>query len=299
MHRRHFLAAAGASVVTSSLAAATRQDDTKRMQLRYGPHPGMFEAHAGPSIVDQIAFFADQGFRGFEDNGMRGRSVEEQNAIAKALEKHGVMMGIFVAADIDWENPTLTTGDAGMRDAFVKQIEESVELAKRMNTKTMTVVPGCEARHLPAGIQMANVVEALKRAAEVCEKSGVVMVNEPLNWGDHPGLYLRDSDQAYAIMKAVNHPCCKILFDIYHQQRTEGNLIENIERCYDEIGYFQIGDNPGRNEPGTGEIHYNNVFRKIRDLGYQGVLGMEHGKSEGGKEGELKLIAAYRAADRF
>lgn len=272
---------------------------SKSLHLRYGPHPGMFSAHAGDSIVDQIAFFADQGFTGFEDNGMKGRSVEEQKAIAAALEKHGVMMGIFVATDIDWTNPTLTTGEASHREKFVAQIRESVEVAKRMNTKTCTIVPGVEHRNLPHGAQTANVVETLKRASEVCEASGLVMVLEPLNWRDHPGLFVRYSDHAYAIMKAVGHPCCKILFDMYHQQATEGNLIDNIGRYWDEIGYFQIGDNPGRREPGTGEVNYRNVFRFIHERGYQGVLGMEHGKSKGGKEGEVALMEAYRAADAW
>ncbi len=305
--RREVLAggiAAAASVVAASAtrgAGASEQNPpaTRPMHLRYGPHPGMFREHAGDSIVDQIAFFADRGFTGFEDNGMKGRSVAEQTAIAKALEKAGVMMGIFVATDIDWSNPTLTTGEPAHREKFVAQVKESVEVAQRMNTKTCTIVAGVEARNVPHGVQTAHVVETLKRASAVCEKSGLVMVLEPLNWRDHPGLFVRYSDHAYAIMKAVNHPCCKILFDLYHQQATEGNLIDNVGRCWDEIGYFQIGDNPGRNEPGTGEVNFRNVFRFIHERGYKGVLGMEHGKSKGGKEGELALIEAYRAADNW
>ena len=128
------------------------------------------------------------------------------------------------------------------------------------------------------------------------------MVLEPLNWyANHGGVFLQRSDQAYAICKAVNSPSCKILFDIYHQQITEGNLIPNIERCWDEIGYFQCGDNPGRMEPGTGEINYRNVFQKIYDkskqTGCDFIMGMEHGKSKGGKEGEIALIEAYRDVD--
>jgi hydroxypyruvate isomerase len=291
----------GATSAHASPAAssASTRETGKAMRLRYGPHPGMFREHAGDSIVDQIAYFADQGFTGFEDNGMKGRPVEEQKAIAAALEKRGVKMGIFVATDIDWSNPTLTTGDASHREKFVAQMRESVEVAKRMNTKTCTIVPGVEHRNIPHGAQTAHLVETLKQASAVCEDYGLVMVLEPLNWRDHPGLFVRYSDHAYTIMKAVGHPCCKILFDMYHQQATEGNLIENIQRYWDEIGYFQIGDNPGRREPGTGEVNYRNVFRSIHERGYTGVLGMEHGKSKGGKEGEIALIEAYRAADAW
>ena len=147
--------------------------------------------------------------------------------------------------------------------------------------------------------QTANVIEVLKKASNLLEPHGLVMVLEPLNFRDHPGLFLSESPQAYEICKSVNSPSCKILFDIYHQQIQEGNLIPNIEKCWDEIGYFQIGDNPGRNEPTTGEINYNNVFKYIHSRGYQGILGMEHGNSFKGKEGELKVINAYKRVDKF
>jgi hydroxypyruvate isomerase len=97
----------------------------------------------------------------------------------------------------------------------------------------------------------------------------------------------------------VDSPSCKILFDIYHQQITEGNIIPNIDKSWDEIAYFQVGDNPGRKEPTTGEINYMNVFKHIYDKGYKGVLGMEHGNSKSGKAGELAVIVAYRKVDSF
>ena len=146
---------------------------------------------------------------------------------------------------------------------------------------------------------MANTIDLLRRCAEIIEPHALVMVLEPLNWyANHGGVYLQQSDQAFALCKAVNSPSCKILFDIYHQQITEGNLIPNIERCWDEIGYFQSGDNPGRLEPGTGEINYRNVFQKIYDKSKaterEFIVGMEHGKSLRGKEGEVALFKAYR-----
>ena len=101
------------------------------------------------------------------------------------------------------------------------------------------------------------------------------------------------------ICKAVKSPSCKILFDLYHQQITEGNLIPNIDKAWDEIGYFQIGDNPGRNEPLTGEINYQNVLQHIYKKGFTGILGMEHGISQKGKEGEQKLINSYITVDSF
>jgi len=101
------------------------------------------------------------------------------------------------------------------------------------------------------------------------------------------------------ICKAVNSPSCKILYDIYHMQRNEGHIIPTIDMVWDEIGYFQIGDNPGRKEPTTGEINYRNIFKHIYEKGYTGILGMEHGNSKPGKEGELAVIEAYRTVDAF
>ena len=131
------------------------------------------------------------------------------------------------------------------------------------------------------------------------EPHGLTMVLEPLNFRDHPGLFLTESPQAYEICKAVDSPSCKILFDIYHQQIQEGNLIPNMDASWDEIAYFQVGDNPGRKEPTTGEINYLNVFKHIHGKGFKGIVGMEHGNSRPGIEGEQAVIEAYLKSDSF
>ncbi|PSL02933.1 hydroxypyruvate isomerase family protein [Cecembia rubra] len=268
-----------------------------RFNLDYAPHFGMFKGHSGEDLVDQLKFMADQGFRSLEDNGLLGRSVEDQNRIGKTLEQLGMRMGVFVVDGGDNWKISLTTGKIEFIDNFVNTCKRSVEAAKRVNAKWATVVPGFFERRLPIGIQTSNVIEALKRGAEIFEPHGLVMVLEPLS--DTPELFLRHSDQTYAICKAVDSPSCKILYDIYHMQRNEGNLILNIDACWDEIAYIQIGDNPGRKEPGTGEINYLNVFKHIDNKGYKGILGMEHGNAGPGKQGEEALIAAYRKVDQF
>jgi hydroxypyruvate isomerase len=206
-------------------------------------------------------------------------------------------MGVFVIDGGDNWKISLTTGKQEFVDNFVATCKKSVEAAKRVNAKWATVVPGFYERRLPIGIQTSNVIEALKRGAEILEPAGLIMVLEPLS--DTPELFLRYSDQTHAICKAVESPSCKILYDIYHMQRNEGNLINMMEACWDEIAYIQIGDNPGRKEPGTGEINYLNVFKWLDNKGFKGVCGMEHGNAKPGKEGELALIEAYRKADGF
>lgn len=269
----------------------------EKFGMKFAPHFGMFQNLGGSDPVSQLEFIADEGFTALEDNGMKSRSLEDQNRIAQTMQKLGLTMGVFVANNIDWQNPTLTTGEQDMAGAFVEECKASVEVAKRVNAKWMTVVPGTVDERQHHGYQTANVVEALRRGAEVFEPHGLVMVLEPLNFRDHPRLFLTDIAQAYEICRAVDSPSCKILYDLYHSQIQEGNLIPNIDRAWDEIAYFQIGDNPGRREPLTGEINYKNVFAHIHKKGFQGVLGMEHGNSQGGEEGERKVIAAYRACD--
>lgn len=304
MERRHFLKNIGIGSAGAALAVGPGVHafsrglrDNPPFNMDYAPHFGMFKAHAGDDLVDQLRFMADQGFKSLEDNGLLGRSVDDQNKIGQTLEQLGMRMGVFVVDGGDNWKVSLTTGKQEFIDNFLNTCRRSVEAAKRVNAKWATVVPGFFERRLPIGIQTGNVIEALKRGAEIFEPHGLAMVLEPLS--DTPELFLRHSDQSYAICKAVDSPSCKILYDIYHMQRNEGNLIPNMELCWDEIGYIQIGDNPGRKEPGTGEINYQNVFKFIDNKGFKGILGMEHGNALPGKEGEAALIAAYRKADQF
>lgn len=292
-------AAAAAGVISPKVLAETMNSTAEPFKLKYAPHFGMFRNHAGDDLVDQLKFAADEGFTGWEDNGMRGRSAQDQEKLGKAMADLGITMGVFVANDIDWSNPTLTTGRQEHLDRFVQNIRDSVTVAKRVNAKWMTVVPGTFTPRLNMGYQTANVIEALRRGAEIFEKAGLVMVLEPLNFRDHPNLFLTEVPQAFMICRAVNSPACKILDDLYHQQIHEGNLIPNIDLAWSEIAYFQMGDNPGRNEPTTGEINYLNVFKHIHAKGFKGIMGMEHGNARPGKEGERALIDAYRACDKF
>ena len=301
MERRKFIQntlLAGAALGAEPAISFSMQPKTT-FKLKYAPHIGMFANQAGGNVLDQLNYMADQGFTAFEDNGMKSRNVKTQEAMAKVMTDRGIQMGVFVAHKIDWKEPNLASGNEERRKEFLADINSSVEVAKRVNAKWMTVVPGHVDMRKDKGYQTANVIETLKRASAILEPHGLTMVLEPLNFHNHPGLFLTKAAQGFEICKAVNSPSCKILFDIYHQQIQEGNLIPNIKSCWEEIAYFQIGDNPGRNEPGTGEINYKNIFKYIHGRGYQGILGMEHGNSIKDKSGEQAVIAAYQDSDNF
>lgn len=306
MKRRTFLgnmalASVGASLIGPSVNAmsSAANYNKNKFPLHFAPHDGMFKAHAGADILEQIKFMAQEGFTAFEDNELKSRSIATQEAMATLLKASGMQMGVFVAHKIYWREPNLAGGEQKYRDEFLADIEDSVAVAKRIGAKWMTVVPGYVDLRKSKDYQTANVVESLKQASKILEPHGLVLVLEPLNFRNHPGMFLNESPQAYQICKAVDSPSCKILFDIYHQQIQEGNLIPNIEACWDQIAYFQIGDNPGRNEPGTGEINYKNIFKYIHKKGFKGILGMEHGNSIEGKLGERRVIDAYLNASQF
>jgi hydroxypyruvate isomerase len=306
LNRRLFLHAALAVGASTALGRADRLSAwqpakrARTFKLHYAPHFGMFRQHAGEDLVAQLEFMAAEGFTALEDNGMRGRPIPDQERIGAALSRLGMRMGVFVAHTINWKEPTLVLPDTAVRETFLKEIRESVDIANRVNAKWMTVVPGHVDGRLHFDYQSANVVDLLKRAAAILEPHGLVMVLEPLNTlRNHPGMFLTTTPQAYLVCKAVASPSCKILYDIYHQQITEGNLIPNIDAAWDEIAYFQVGDNPGRNEPGTGEINYRNVFKHVHSNGFTGVVGMEHGNARKDKDGERAVIEAYVAADSF
>lgn len=302
MHRRDFLAATGAAalalhVPSGSQDPAPPRRGGDRFRLHYAPHFGMFAAHA-PDLLDQLQFAADEGFTAWEDNGMAGRDVAVQERIAAKMQQCGLRMGVFVA-HVDWRQPTFASGAPEHAERVLADLKTAVEVARRVGAKWCTVVPGLVEPRLDHGFQMANTVDLLRRCAEITAPAELTMVLEPLNKRDHPNLFLTGIAQAYEICRAVASPWCKILDDLYHQQVTEGNLILNLDRAWSEIAYFQIGDNPGRQEPGTGEINYRNIARHLHQKGYQGILGMEHGNAQAGKAGERALIAAYRQVDTW
>ena len=309
MDRRDFITASiasSAAIATkdfSALSAPSALTSSANVapawSLKYAPHFGMFEQHAGgKDLVAQLEFMAAEGFTALEDNNMRTRPVADQERIAAAMVRLKMQMGVFVAHTIDWNEPGIPSGKPEKIDRFLKEVTDSVEVAKRVNAKWVTVVPGRRDERRDMDFQTAVVIDTLRKAAAILEPHGIVMVLEMLNTRiNHPGQFFTHTAQGFMIARAVNSPSCKLLYDMYHMQITEGNLIPNMNTAWEEIAYMQVGDNPGRNEPGTGEINYRNVFAHIRSKGFTGIIGMEHGNSKPGKDGERAVINAYRAAD--
>ena len=274
-------------------------DATAPFKLKYAPSIGMFQQHAGNDIIDNIKFCYDMGFRAMFDNGLMGRPVEDQVKIANEMHRLNMELGPFVLY-ADFAVTSFVLNKLETREMLVNKMKEGVEVAKRTGVKWALVVPGRFDERLHRDYQTANIIDNLRYCCDIMEPAGLTIVLEPLNTlHDHPGLILTGIPQAYSICRAVNRSVCKIVDDIYHQQITEGNLIPNIEAAWSEIAAFHLGDNPGRNEPTTGEINFKNVFKYIYSRKYEGVLCMEHGMTNRTKEGEARVIQAYRECDSF
>ncbi len=240
MKRREFFQAATASTLLASQFSQSAETASRRFSMAFAPHFGMFANSAGDDLVDQLRFAADQGFHAWEDNAMKDRSIEDQTRIAKEMERLGIRMGVISALKGIWKQVNFAGDDKAAREEVVEAMKAIVDVARRVNTKYLTVVLGLADPKLPRDHQTANAIDLLKRCCDVVEPHDLVMVLEPLNTKtNHPGVFLSESPHAFQICNAVGRPSCKILFDIYHQQITEGNLIPNIDRCWDEIAYMQ------------------------------------------------------------
>ncbi len=304
MNRKNFIRSsvmAGAALMVgggkSLSAQAISTAKEKPFNMKFSPEFGIFKELVGKDLVDQIKWGNDQGFRAWENTYLASKSVADQERISQAVQKLGMEFGQFVGT-MNFKIPTFASRDQSVRDQVLKEVRASVEIAKRMNTKFIHNVLGTADPKLQWDFQMANAIDLLKRCAEIYEPHGMMMVMETMNHKiNHAGMFLHTIPQAYAMAKAVGSPSVKILFDFYHVQIQEGNILPTLDYAWDEIGYMQIGDTPGRNEPTSGEVNFVNVLQHVHDKGYRGFMGMEHGISKPGKSGELAALAAYRSVD--
>ncbi len=290
MQRRHFVHGALAAAAMDSAGAAPRS-----YHLRYAPRIGFLN---DLPIPKQLEIYAGHGFRAFEYNGLPRHANEEIASFRKKMDQLGMSMGVFVVNSGGWKASALV--DPAFHGQFLADVRRAVEIHGIIGNECATVTTGVAVPNLSFLEQTKHCVEALRRAAELVEKTRMVLVLEPINTRvEGANYFVVFSEHAAEIVSRVNHPNVRILFDIYHQQISEGNLINHIRQYWDWIGYFQVGDVPGRKEPGTGEINYRNVFKAIYDKGYQGMLGMEHGLSQPGEAGLRKCFEEYRKADTW
>lgn len=230
----------------------------------------------------KIVNAAREGFEGIEILGWNRTDTKRAGQI---LTDNNITLSAILIQSKKPENMPILSNTHGMvyedaRPVFLEAMKETVEAANNMHVPNIVVTTGNERHDISREAQHAIIVETLKQLAPIAEAANVTIVLEPLNvLVNHPGYYLTSSAEAFEIIREVNSDCVKVLFDIYHQQITEGNLIENILKNIDLIGHFHMADVPGRKEPGTGEINYWNILCAISETEYDGWLAFECGKS--------------------
>jgi hydroxypyruvate isomerase len=159
-------------------------------------------------------------------------------------------------------------------DAFIAELSTLIPIANRLGCKQIIFVSG-KRTDVPQQTQHQACIDTLKRATPILAAAGLVGVIEPIDRLENPPIYLDGVTEAFEIVKAVASPNMRVLYDLYHEQRSQGNLIEKLEKSIDYVGLIHVADVPGRHEPGTGEIDYGNILRKLGQLRYSGTIAME------------------------
>ena len=215
-----------------------------------------------------------------------GASDFDTNLYKQALDETGITLACMGFAS--------GLVDPSKRDSFLENVKTSLKNAKILGAKRIIATTGQEVAHLTRQEQHDSIVEGLIQGAKILEGTDIVLVLEPLNiLVDHKGYYLYTSKEGFEIIQKVNSPNVKLLFDIYHQQITEGNLISNIINNINLIGHFHVAGNPGRNEPFVGEINYIDVFAEIDKTDYKGHAGLEYWPKGDRDTGLKRCIELY------
>jgi len=292
LSRRSFLRAttAAAAVATTSSASAhvalqqlgAPQDPRKEAKTKLALNLEMwFGAHP---FVERIHRAADLGFQHFEFWPWRNKDLP---ALKAAMKETGMQATQFTAWGFvpGMNNPK-------NHEAVMKEIEASCQTANELGVPMVTVVGGNDQPGMTAEQMHGHIIEALKQAAPIAEKYEVMLILEPMNVRvDHKGHCLYGSPDSVRICREVDSPWVKLNWDLYHMQISEGDLCGRLREGFDQVGYIQLADHPGRREPGTGEIAYGRVMQELWDLGYRKPVGVESYPSEE----ESKSAARLRA----
>ena len=230
------------------------------------------------SADEALGLAKSHGYEGFEMFDWRDEVARAQFAVAR--QRHG-LEAVCITANKGVRAPGCGLTDPNEREGFLSEIAVATTAAREFDCSMLVVLTGFEREGQSRSAQMDSCVAGLKEAVPILESSGMTAVVEPVNTlVTRPGYFLPGGREGLDMIRRVDSPCVKLLFDIYHVQVTDGDLIRQIREHIDSIGHFQIGDHPGRMQPGTGEINYRNVFRAIYELQqdgkYDGYAGLEY-----------------------
>lgn len=226
-------------------------------------------AYPGRDVVYHLEKVKQHGFQGLEYYAWW--DLGDLTLLAKEQERIGVGVSATCTRFI-------SLVDASLRDSYIEGVRQTIQACQTLGVTSIISQTGNVMDHIHRETQLQNMVETLKQCAPMLEKAGIVLEVEPLNGlVDHKGHFLQRSDESASVIDQVGSPNVKLVFDVYHQQITEGNVIRNATKYRDRINHYHIADNPGRKQPGTGELNYVNILKAIKETGFDGFVGLECG----------------------
>jgi hydroxypyruvate isomerase len=221
------------------------------------------------SFEENLERVAQAGYHHVElVNEYKKWSEEDTRRILARMQALGISVDAMAGMTAGFADPS-----GG--DAFLAELKGLMPVAQRLQSGQIILLSGKRIEGVSPQAQHAASITTLKRAAELLRAAGIVGVIEPIDRLENPSIYLDGVNEAFEIVRAVGSPNIKVLYDLYHEQRESGNLIEKLDKNIGEVGLIHVADVPGRHEPGTGEVNYGNIYRKLAQLNYKGVIAME------------------------
>jgi hydroxypyruvate isomerase len=274
-------------------------------KLRYAAHLGfrsfeqpLFRASVGSLDLEaHVAFTAGLRFAGVQDPWFAQRSSADQDRLAASLRGHGVAAGCVVCgAFADVRGPLWTGRGVGAREQLRASLDQAVQAALKIGANSLAVLSG-EQPGTPRVTQFTAMIDNLVWASEVVAPFGLTLCLEPTNARTLPGMFLSHINDARDIVRQVASPSVRLIFDTAHVQSMDGDLLNNLDRCWTEIEVIQIANHPGRYEPDCGEINMPAILREVRARGYRGLVELEHVWSQDDKSTEQRGIEWLRRVD--
>ncbi len=307
----------------SSIKVADKVDATlkygakRKFKMKFTPRfPMGYQSIAGKDPFKRMQFFHDAGFTAVEGvvfvahNGKDYTQAQKQQQIAlgKMARELGLEMGnVSSMNDKDFAmmgeyqlpiKDKYVSSKEGLREELVRRMEKTFGVLERLGSKEFIIGAGTKGSKLSATKLMDNTIENMAFCADYVAKRGYKIVIEPLNTTSHPNIFIDNATLGAEIVRAVNKPSCRLLYDLFHEQMQVGNLKSlDDDKVWNCIESFHIADAPQRCEPTSGVIDYKNVLKKIWDKGFRGFLGLEHRQTENTKEKDLQILQIYRDLD--
>jgi hydroxypyruvate isomerase len=275
-----------------------------RWKMRYATHLGLLAPDApmfrhsarSPDVEDQIAYVADLGLAGVQDNFLKLRSRGDQERIGRAAARHGLEIGSFNNNPSSWDRPLWSGTDPSAREQIERELLESVDVARRTGARQAVCVTGCDPARSRVE-QLRSMAENLARVADAAASADLVLHVEAVAAARFPQLLVHSLADALTIVGLVDHPAVRLQFDVAHVAEQDGSAFERLRECWPAVGVVQVADIPGRVDLGAGTLDWPAILRWVRDRGYRGLVEIEHVPLDDTARGEQQLLERLRIVD--